>query len=475
MGFFGRLNYDYKNKYLLEINARYDGTSRFRSGNRWTMSPSAALAWNIAREDFMSPYEHIISMLKLRVSYGVLSNQNTTNYYPTYSNMNLSTANSGWIFGGVQSNTAYPNNTLENPYLSWETVKTTNFGLDFGFLSNRLTGTVEIFRRDNENMLGPAPTRPAVIGALVPRENNTSLKDQGFEVSLGWQDRLKSGLSYSFRFNLQDSKTVITEYPNPTGALPDANNSTYNKGHQTFEIWGYQTIGIAKTQEEMNAHLATLPNGGQNAIYSGAWRAGDIMYKDVNGDGKIDRGSQTLDDHGDYTVIGNSTPRYRVGLDMNATWKGFDFRLFFQGTLKRDYWINSYYFWGADSGGQWWSTGLKPHLDYFRDDPESALGLNTDSYYPRPYFSGTRNKQVQTGYLQDASYIRLKNLQLGYTLPSSLTNKITANRIRIYFSGDNLTTFTNLTKLFDPEGITASRGASYPLSRVFSFGVNVNF
>lgn len=237
------------------------------------------------------------------------------------------------------------------------------------------------------------------------------------------------------------------------------------------EIWGYEAVGLAKTQEEMDAHLATLPNGGQNTIGLD-WGAGDIMYADLNGDGKIDGGAGTIDDHGDLKIIGNTTPRFNFGLDLYAYWKGFDARIFLQGTAKRDYFQNSYYFWGA-LHGVWWSMCLKEHEDYFRDDPDHVLGLNTDSYYPRPVWGSDRNRQVQTRYLQDASYLRIKNLQFGYTLPHKLMSKFGVGSLRVFFTGENLATLTRMTTIFDPETIGTLKGNCYPLSKVYAFGVNV--
>ena len=223
----------------------------------------------------------------------------------------------------------------------------------------------------------------------------------------------------------------------------------------------------------MNAHLATLSNG--QSAFGSQWSAGDIMYADYNKDGKLDWGSWRQGDSGDAHLIGNNTPRYRVGLDINLDYKGFDFRAFFQGVLKRDYWQSSYFFWGATSD-KWWSTGLVQHADYFRNDPNSPLGLNLDSYYPRPTFGTGKNQQTQTGYLQDASYIRLKNIQLGYTIPQRLTKKLGAQKLRFFASGENLVTWTKLAEMFDPETIDGgSNGSVYPLSKVMSLGLSVTF
>ena len=223
----------------------------------------------------------------------------------------------------------------------------------------------------------------------------------------------------------------------------------------------------------MDAHIASMPNGGQNVIGLD-WRAGDVMYVDRNGDGKVDAGQNTIVDHGDLTVIGNTTPRYNFGLDLTAEWKGIDLRIFLQGTGKREYFQNSFYFWGCGHG-VWWSMSLKEHEDYFRDDPNHPLGLNLDAYYPRPIWNTEKNRQVSSYYLQDASYIRLKNLQVGYTIPPSITRYAGISKLRIYFSGENLATFTKMSSIFDPETIGTSMGSSYPLSRIYSFGLSVTF
>ncbi len=476
-GFFGRINYDYEGRYLVEANLRYDGTSRFRSDKRWIWLPSFSLGWNIAREKFWEDYTPVCNNLKLRASYGVLGNQNTTNWYQTYRVLSISMASGGWLQNGALTNTAgFP--ALISEALTWEKVYNWNFGLDWGFFNNRLTGSFEGFIRDTKNMIGPAPELPATLGTSVPKTNNTDLRTTGWDLEIAWNDRLPFGLGYGARFVLSDSRTKITNYPNnPSGEL-----STYITDCYTGEIWGYETLGIAKTDEEMNAYLAKVD---QSALGSN-WAAGDIMYVDLNNDGKIDNGSNTLSDHGDLKIIGNNTPRYQFSLDLTADYKGFDLRVFFQGVMKRDYWQGSSYFWGIENNF-WWSQGLTEHLDYFRatdlnylpddypDRDKYTITANLDAYYPRPVFDGgTKNKQTQTRYLQDASYIRLKNLQVGYTLPASLTRKACLNKVRVYFSGENLWTGTHLSKLFDPETIGSGwGGCAYPLQRTYSFGINV--
>jgi len=466
-GFFSRLNYDYDGIYLFEANLRYDGSSRFRSDKRWGWFPSVSAGWNIAREEFFKDRFAFVNTFKLRGSYGNLGNQNTNDWYPTYLTMPIGTANGSWLINGGRPNTASAPGIVSST-LTWETIKSYNAGLDFSFLKNRLTGSFDWYNRKTLNMVGPAPELPVTLGTAVPSTNNTDLKSMGFEFEIGWNDRLKNNLGYGIKFLLSDYKTTVTRYPNATMSL-----NTYREGQTLGEIWGYTTIGIAKTQAEMDAHLATLSNG--QSAFGSQWSAGDIMYADYNKDGKLDWGSWTQGNSGDAHLIGNSTPRYRVGLDINLDYKGFDFRAFFQGVLKRDYFQNSYFFWGA-TADKWWSAGLVQHADYFRNDPNSPLGLNLDSYYPRPTFGTSKNQQTQTGYLQDASYIRLKNVQLGYTFPQQLTKKFGAQKFRIFASGENLVTWTKLAKMFDPETIDGgANGSVYPLSKVLSVGLSLTF
>ncbi len=472
-GFFGRFNYNYNDKYLFEANLRYDGTSRFQKGNQWKLFPSFSLGWNIAREEFFESLSSTIGTLKLRGSYGTLGNQNTTNWYQTYQTMSVGSADGDWMMNGRRPNTAVAPG-LVSPFLTWETIESYNIALDWGLLSNRLTGSVEYYIRNTNNMIGNAPELPSILGTAVPVTNNTDLRTKGWELSIGWNDMIND-FSYGAKFNLSDARTFITRYPNnPTKSI-----STYIEGREINEIWGYTTKGLARTDEQMAEHLQSLPNGGQDALGSD-WRAGDVMYADVNGDGKISSGSGRLGDTGDITLIGNSTPRFLFGLDLYASWKGFDIRMFFQGVMKRDFWQGSGYLFGANSRGMWNSFGIEEVHDYFRDEntwsvKEGYQTANVDAYLPRPLYND-KNVQTQTGYLQNAAYIRLKNMQIGYTLPKSVVSKIGIQDLRIYFSGENLWTGTSLAKQFDPETISSGVGGiGYPLSRTLSCGLNVSF
>src|SRR5690606_11570910 len=272
---------------------------------------------------------------------------------------------------------------------------------------------------------------------------------------------------------LSDDQQRITRYPNENGNL-----SQYYVGRKWGEIWGYTTVGIAKTQAEMDAHLANVSqsNIGNN------WSAGDIMYADLNGDGKVDGGNNLLSDHGDISILGNSSSRYRFSLDLSADYKGFDARVYIQGVGKRDYMPNGPYFWGAQ-GGMWQSAGFSNHMDFFRDERSNMVqagfaDVNLDPYYPKPYFNTNKNFQTQSRYLQNAAYLRVKNIQFGYTLPSLITEQMGLSRVRFYISGENLFTATGLSDIFDPETIALSGwndGKTYPLSKIYSFGINVNF
>ena len=473
VGFFGRVNYDYEGRYLLEGNLRYDGSSRFRRDNRWVVTPSFSAGWNIAREEFFKPLADYISTLKLRVSYGSLANANIYNLYPTYQVLTVKSSNGGWPVNGAKPNTAEAPK-LVSQSLTWEKIKNFNIGLDWAALNNRLTGSFDYFVRKTTDMMGPGVELPAVLGTSVPATNNTDMKSYGWELQIGWRDQI-GDFRYGVKMSIADSQSKILRYGNPTKSL-----SKYIEGQKIGDIYGYTTIGIAKTDEEMQQHLESLPNGGQSSLGNN-WAAGDIMYADLNQDGKINNGSYTLDDMGDMKKIGNSTPRYMTGINIDASYKGFDFSMFWQGVLKRDWWPgdNNMTFWGV-TDGEWWSTSFKEHLDYFRT-ADNVLGENLNAYYPRPVFN-TKNNKCQTRYLQNAAYMRLKNIQLGYTFPKKWVNKIMLQNVRIFVTAENLLTITSLSKTMDPETCGAgyqsnsqANGTVYPLSKTFSFGMSVNF
>lgn len=465
-GFFGRLNYDFKGRYLFEANLRYDGSSRFTKEKRWNWFPSFSAGWNIAREPFMEPYA--VNILKLRASWGKLGNQNTDNWYPFYPTIGYSAKAGGWLVGGQKPNISSEPG-LVSSLLTWEKSRTWEVGLDWGLFSDRLTGSFGYFQRKTYDMVGPAPELPDILGTGVPKVNNLDMTSKGWDLQIGWRDYIRD-FNYGIVLTLSDNIVVIDKYPNESKNL-----NNYYPGARLGDIWGFTTVGIAKTDQEMNAHLAKAD---QSRLGSN-WSAGDIMYADINGDGVVDRGQGTAGDPGDLKIIGNSTPRFNFGLNLTAEWRGLDLKVFLYGTLKRDYWPGGEApFWGASGIGKWQALGLKQHLDYFRADASNPLGQNLDSYYPKANWGGGRNNNTQTRYLQNAAYARLKNLTLGYTLPQSLTRKFFVERLRFFASGENLFTLTKFTETADPELVGIGGwgfGKTYPLSKTFSVGLDITF
>ena len=287
------------------------------------------------------------------------------------------------------------------------------------------------------------------------------MTSKGWDLQISWNDQIED-FRYGVSLTLSDNTVTIDKYPNDPKQL-----NKYYAGAKLGDIWGYTTVGIASSQEEMDAHLAKA----DQSFFGSNWTAGDVMYADLNGDGKVNRGEYRLDDHGDLRIIGNSTPRYNFGLNLDAAWKGFDLKIFFQGTLKRDYWAGGSVFWGAIGQGKWQSLGFKQHEDYWTPD-------NLGAYYPRADWGGGRNTSTQTRYLQNAAYCRLKNLTLGYTLPKEITHKFFVENLRMFVSGENLLTFTKFTDLSDPELVGVGQwgfGKTYPLSKTVSMGLSVTF
>lgn len=469
-GFFGRLNYNYKHRYLLQVSGRYDGTSRFFVDHRWSFFPSVSAGWDVAQESFW-PLDDLISQFKVRASYGALGNQDTNNWYPFFPQMPITVNGGSWLIDGTNPTIASAP-ALISSTLTWEQVVSWTVGLDVTMLDHRLNVTLDIFKRKTMDMVGPPPQLPAVLGTAPPSINNADMQSTGFELVVNWRDHIGDDFSYSIRAVVSDSKQEILNYPNPTGSI-----SKYYDGRMMYEIWGYKTVGIAKTDKEMQQHLAKV----DQSMLGSNWGAGDIMYKDVNGDGIINSGDGTLNDPGDLVIIGNSKARYHFGLDLNAQYKNFDLRIFLQGVAKRDYMPSGPYFWGAE-GGQWQSAGFVAHMDFFRG-PDSYMvkqgfaEKNLDAYYPKPYFTSDKNRYAQTRYLQNAAYMRVKNVQIGYSIPPEILAKLGLSKLRVYLSGQNLFTVTSL-EIFDPESIGLegwSDGKTYPYSKIYSFGLELRF
>lgn len=470
-GFFGRINYAYAERYLVEVNGRYDGSSRFAADHRWGFFPSVSLGWNIHKEAFMKNCENV-SNLKLRGSWGLLGNQAGAALYTYAATMNINGSLGSYMFSdGRVMYTLAPG--VVNPLTTWEKVESKDLGLDFGFFKNRLTGTFDVFQRDTKDMLGPGQDYPDFFGATAPQTNNACMRNVGWELSLMWRGRIGKDVTYSIGGSLSDATAEVTKYENPTFTNPAGQ---WYEGRKVGEIWGYRADGLIQNQAEADEFNKL----DLSYISAKDWTPGDVRYIDLNHDGKIDRGSNVLGDMGDQEVIGNSTPRFQYTINGNIAWRGLSLSMMWQGVGKRD-WNpgTAVYFWGWGPYAQ--VTVFDQHLDYWRED-------NTDAYYPKPYIHSAggvgpfRNKNMQTSdrYLQNARYCRLKNVTLAYDLPQEWIYKAHLSKVQVYFSGENLLTFTPLAKMFDPESIytsnsyTSEGGKNYPLNKVLSVGLVVN-
>lgn len=478
MGYFARLSYDYAGKYLVEANMRYDGTSRFPRNHRWGFFPSLALGWRISEEAFFEPVRPTISNLKLRASVGSLGNQITDNsakfnnntFYPYMRLITLKpTTNLNYIFDNAQAVYA----SLGAPTsgsLTWETIVTQNAGLDVGLFNNRLSLVLDVYSRTTKDMLAAARALPAVYGYNAPYENNGELRTNGFELVVGWNDKFNLAgkpFYYGVNLTLADSKTKITKFK---GNESKVLGQDY-EGMEWGEIWGYRIKGIYQSDQEAIAR-------GVDQSFLGTRftdKAGDLIFDDVDGSTKIDQGKGTLDDHGDLVRIGNSTPRYHYGITVNMAWMGFDFSMFWQGIGKQNVYPggNNMLFWGPYA---------RAYSSFIPEDFPSKVWSknNRNAYFPRPVADLARSfamSRPNDRYLQNLAYCRLKNLTLGYTLPKSLTKKAYLEKVRLYFSGENLFITSKLkSDYIDPEQMMHdTNGRVYPFSKTFSFGLDVSF
>ncbi|WP_225444049.1 TonB-dependent receptor [Echinicola arenosa] len=475
---FVRMNYTYQGKYLLEINGRYDGSSRFNKNDRFGFFPSVSAGWRITDEEFMKDLTWL-NLLKLRASYGQLGNQVSGAYYPFVGYTTVPQTN--WIMGGSRPVSLSPQNPLSSDR-TWEKVSSTNIGLDMIFLQGRLNVTLDAFQRDTKGMLVAGAALPGIFGADAPEKNAADLRVKGWEASVGWNDEINSELSYNLNVVVSDSKGEITRYENPTNSF----SGGYYVGQTLGEIWGYETVGIFQNQEEIDNAADHAQLGGGNLI-----APGDVHYADLNNDGFINGGAGTVDDSGDRRIIGNASPRYLYGIRGGLNYKNFDLSMFFQGIGKRDFWLDGPLMFGS-TGGYGNVIVLDNVYNETWSDGSDGLPENRDAYYFRPSQGQVtnRNTQVQTRYLQDASYLRLKNLTIGYTLPSAMLERVKIGGLRVYVSGENLLTFTKLNENFDPEVLDPSQdnlgsasfsnggdqsGKLYPLSRRISFGLSLSF
>jgi len=509
LGYFGRVNYAYKNKYLLEGNLRYDGSSKFPSNLWWRWYPSFSAGWVVTEESFMDATKNVISFLKLRGSWGSIGDQTVPNslYLPV-----MGSGLSTWIGANGQKvpYVGSPSSIVSN--ITWQDIVTTNFGLDLGLLKNSLNISVDVFQRNTNNMIVPLEGIPLTFGVGAPQGNFGSLETRGWELTIDYNHRFENGLGINFKGNLSDATTRINTYG--TSKLVNANYNGKNIG----EIWGYRTDRLYQMEDfelDGNGKLqlitltaADLPDNyskyagkkayklksvdGQKPVYqvflqnysTFFFGPGDVKFKDVNGDGVLDNGDASLSNHGDLEVIGNSTPRYEYGARLGADYKGFDLSVFFQGVGKRTIWGDGF----LAIPGYNAPDGAMPAAiadDYWRPD-------NTNAFYPAAYSNGAsstgNNMQVQDRYLLNMAYLRLKNLTVGYTLPKSLMDKAKLTSLRVYGALENFLTWDHLKGLpIDPESIngysmwntsnynSGRTGVGVPAFKAISVGLQLTF
>lgn len=503
LGFFGRVNYDYKEKYLLEANLRYDGTSKFPTDLQWRWFPSFSAGWRVEQEPWMEWAAPALSALKLRGSWGTIGDQSVPNslYIPT-----MSGSFNNWLIGGKLYQFSTPGAVSTS--VTWQDITTLDLGMDARLFNNSLGIIFDWYRRDTENMIVPQEGLPATFGTGAPQSNYGSLRTNGYEVQVDYNHRFNNGLGVNLVATFSDAVTKITEYGTTNSIDQWYVGKTYG------EIWGYETDRLfQKSDFEFDDKgkliKITVPNETNSANYtiykpsdpktpiqgrqqSGdfLFGPGDVKFKDLNGDGYINPGNRLLKDadgnpdYGDLKVIGNSTPRYEYGFRAGVDFKGVDASIFIQGVGKRDVWGDGFLaipgFNSAD--------GAMPQAfagDFWRED-------RTDAFYPAPYNqagSGTTlNMQVQSRYLLNMAYLRFKNITLGYTFPASLTRKANINKIRVYASLENFFTFDNLRDLpIDPEAISgysmwnatnynlSRTGVGVPTFKSASVGLQLNF
>lgn len=449
VSFYGRINYDFKERYLLEVNGRYDASSRFRKENRWAMFPSVSAGWRISEENFFknSSISNVVNDAKLRASYGALGNQNVGGYYPTYSTFG---AGSGYnYYMGNVINTGYAVATAANDKLKWETSKIGDIGLDLGLWNNKMTVGFDVFQRDIIDMLQIIPI-PSYVGLGAPFSNIGHMTNKGWELAVTYRNQIND-FKYQITGSFSDVKNKLIDNNN-TPVISGA--TIQQQGIALNSYYGYQSLGLFQTQAEVDAaptHWATT-------------KPGDIRYADISGaegvpDGKID--------NYDRVVLGNSFPRYEYSTNLSAQYKGFDFTAFLQGVGKRDNYLS-----GAGSQPFYSSNYQGSMYEHQKDfwTPE-----NTDAAYPRLTANSIANNYHASSYwIKSAAYLRLKNVVLGYTLPASFTQKANIKSARIYVSGQNLITWDNFFPGFDPEQINTG-GSFYPIMRTYSVGVNVKF
>lgn len=476
-GFFGRLNYDYKGKYLVELSGRFDATSRFPREKRWGFFPSASAGWKFTDENFMDWAKSVLNYGKIRFSFGMLGNQNVDNYMFART---INVDSSGWMFDDEKSQPKTA--TASEPRgsaLTWEVAKHYNLGLDLGLFDNRLSFSGELYIRDTEGMITGSLVLPASYGAAPPSENCADLRTKGIELSLTWKDSFGLAgrpFNYSISATFNDYVTDITKYSGNN----DKNLKPLYEGKRVGDLWGYRTGGLFQSNEEASAYAAKVNCNKVANNLPDDWKAGDLKILDLNGDGIINSGTNTLADHGDLDLIGNTEPRFQYSFTLAANWYGFDLSAFFQGIGRLNWYPpgdnRNFWFCYARAGSTWIPQ------DFMKDvwTPD-----NTSAYFPRPVAGDGKMlgylTETNDYFLQNIGYLRLKNLTFGYTLPDKVVKKIGLGSIRVFFTGENLFYLSPLkkhAKYVDPENAMANTSNwlfSYPWQKTYSFGIDIDF
>ena len=433
--FIGRINYDYDNKYILSLSMRSDASSRFAKGSRWSTFPSVAAAWRISQESFMKGIRSWLDDLKIRASWGQTGSATGLGLYPSYTLIST---------GGLILNNTYQQiaslKTIGNQELTWEHSDMLNLGLDVKVLNSRLNFTGEYYIKNTKDILLEMPV-PLEYGFGKPNINVGEVRNKGWELSLSWDDRIND-FGYSISGNLSDNRNEVIDLG---GTGPWKGSNTYTDVGLPFNsIYGYESMGLFQSDEE----VANAPFQNSNTA------AGDIRYKNQNGDNKIDAN--------DRVVIGDPNPHFLYGVNLGFDYKNFDLNMFFQGIGQKDRvimdnFVRPFYD----------SSIFEHHLDYWT--PE-----NTGAKYPRILNKddGTHNYQQSDYWMINAGYFRMKNLQIGYTIPREILRPAGFDRVRVYFSANNLFTVSDFVPGMDPE---SEKSVSYPFARTYSFGLNVQF
>lgn len=478
LGLFYRLNYAYAGKYLLELNGRYDGSSKFPENQRYGFFPSVSAGWVLSNESFMKDAKSWLSNLKVRASYGSLGNGNVDPY--RYMEQ-MSVSKAGVILQGLQPNyTQLP--AVIPDGLTWERSTTFDVGLDLALFKDKLNVTFDWYNRKTSDMFTVGQPLPNVFGAAVPSGNYADLSTKGWELTLAYNGSstlFSKPFTWGISGSLWDSKSHIERFNNPNNLL----SSTYYVGHEIGEIWGYETLGFFTSDEDIANHAdqSFLTNSNNKE-----WLAGDLKFADLNGDGVINQGDNTVDNPGDRRIIGNDAPRYQFGFTLSGRWNGFGLSAFFQGIGKRDWYF-------APEAGLFWGPYNRPYgyqpvklmEDHWTEE-------DPDAYFPRyrGYTALGTNRSLgapQTRYLQDVSYLRLKSLTVDYNLPESWIQKLKVSRINLFVTAQNLFTLSGLfkhTDNFDPEVMEkpigeltngSGQGYAYPMLKTTTVGLNVSF